>query len=400
MANYDFTTSLSRTSSGSAKWDEMCDLLGDKSNIDGIVPFTTADMEFRNPPELITALQSYIGAYPLGYSKPYPQYYSAIKQWLERVHNFEVDESWIVGCNGVVAALFAAVKAFSKPNDGVILMPPVYYPFFYATEWHNRKLEVCSLKRVNDKYEIDFDLFEEIAKKQENKIVIFCSPHNPVGRVWTKDELSRFGEICLKNSLTIVSDEVHSDLIMPNFKHIPMLQLSEEIANITVQCYSIGKTFNLAGLQSASIIIKNKELRDKFSFESSKQGFHVMGPLAYKATEVVYTKCDAWYKEMLEVIYQNHLAVSSYLKENIPIVNALPMEGTYLQWLDFSSLNIGGKELESLLREEALLFMDSGYIFGDGGEMFQRMNLACPQQLLLDALERLKALLLKKGFMK
>ena len=385
---YDFNTVIDRTNTGSAKWEAM-----KKSNPNvsqGVIPFSIADMELKNPPEVINGLKEYIDSAVLGYTLPTENYLNAVCGWMKRRHDWNIKPEWIIGSAGVVEAFFSAIKALSSPNDGVIIMSPVYYPFYNAIEANGRAVVKNPLIKSGSTYVIDYDDLEKKAQNPKNKILLFCSPHNPVGRVWSKEELEKVGEICLRNNVLIISDEIHFDLIMPGHKHIVFATISEELANNMVVCTAPSKTFNIAGMQVSNIIIPNKRIRDAYMKEIESNGFFTLNILGYKACEIAYTKCEGWLDELIKLINYNHLELKKYIEENIPVIKVFDLEGTYLQWMDFSGLGLNKEELETFTQKEAQLFFDEGYMFGEEGIGFERMNLACPTKVLIEALKRLK----------
>lgn len=384
---YDFTSIISRANTGSEKWEQM---KGWNPNIsEDTVPFSVADMEFKNPPEIIEGLKNYLDSVILGYTGPTESYYKAVCSWMKERHAWNIKPEWIVGSAGVVSAFFSAIKALTKPGDGIVVMSPVYYPFYMAIEKNDRKVVKNQLINNGKTYEIDFEDLEKKTQDPSNKILLFCSPHNPAGRVWTTEELERVGEICLRNKVLIISDEIHFDIIMPGYKHTVFASLSEELANNMIVCTAPSKTFNLAGLQTSNIIIPNEKIRDAYRKEVESNGFFSLNIFGYKACEIAYTQCENWLEELIEVVHHNHLELKKYIEENIPAIKVYELQGTYLQWMDFNKLGLDKDELEKLMHESELFF-DEGYIFGEEGIGFERMNLACPTSVLMKALERLK----------
>lgn len=391
---YDFETLVPRNKMGSIKWDEM-----KKANPDvaeDIVPFSVADMEFKNPPEIIEGLKQYLDEVILGYTMPTDAYYDAVEGWMKRRHNWNINKESIVLSSGVVPALFTAVKAFLNPGDGVILLTPVYYPFFMAAKANGCNVAESPLKYDGTSYEIDFDDFEQKAKDPANKILLLCNPHNPVGRVWTEEELLRIGRICIDNNVLVVADEIHFDLIMPGYRHTVFASISEEFAQHSITCTAPSKTFNLAGMQTSNIIISNKEIREKFSIANQNAGNMLLNILGYKACEIAYNKCEKWLDELIEVIEGNRKYFVEFIEKNTPEIKPVRMEGTYLQWFDCRGLGMSYKELEHFMTKEAMMFLDEGYIFGRPGEGFERINLACPKHVLEKALINLKTQLDKR----
>lgn len=385
---YDFETVINRANTGSSKWEQMKSWKPDVR--EGIIPFSVADMEFKMAPEIIEGLKEYLDKAILGYTIPTESYYNAVCGWMKKRHNWDIKPEWITGSAGVVRAFFGAVRAFTDPGDGIIIMTPVYYPFYNAISRNSRRLVKNPLINTGSTYIIDYEDLEKKAQDPNNKVLLFCSPHNPVGRVWRRDELERVGEICLKNNVLIISDEIHFDLIMPGNKHTVFAAVSEELADNMIICTAPSKTFNLAGMHNSNIIVPNMKLREQYLKENQSVGFSSLNILGYKACEIAYTKCEAWLDGLLKVIYHNHLELKKYIEENIPEIKVYGLEGTYLQWMDFNGFHLNRDELERLMHEEAEVFFDEGYVFGEEGAGFERMNIACPTGVLIAALERLK----------
>jgi putative C-S lyase len=385
---YDFTTILNRQNCGSDKWDLMKKRNSHVS--DNIVPLSVADMEFYNPPEITEGLKNYLSDLVLGYPNVTDSCKNAVIGWMQKRHNWDIHPDWIENSAGVVSALYNAVRSFTEPGEGVIVFSPVYPPFYKSIETNNRILVQSDLLIDNGKYVIDFDDFEKKAKDANNKLLLFCSPHNPVGRVWTKQELERVADICLKNNIIVVSDEIHSDLIMPGYKHIVFSTLNDDVADNSVICTAPSKTFNIAGMQTSNIIIKNENLRKQFKAGMAASAFHSLNILGYKACEIAYTQCEKWLEELIIVINKNKIFVETFMKERIPQIAVFNMEGTYLQWWDCKSLKMDHLALEEFMTKKAFLFFTEGYAFGDSGKGFERINLACPQSTLEAALLRLE----------
>lgn len=389
---YDFTTVVNRHEQASEKWALMRRRLPDIGG--DIVPFSVADMELKNPPEIIQGLIDYLARDAvLGYTVPYDSYLNAVRGWMARRHDWRVEKEWICVSSGVIPALYDLVKAFAGEGDGVILMTPVYYPFYSAVEKNGRRVLECPLTDTGGAYEIDFGLLEKLARDPRAKLLLFCSPHNPVGRIWKRDELARAGEICVQNGVTIVSDEIHFDLIQPGYEHTVMANISRELSGRVVTCTAPSKTFNLAGMQAANIIIENPALRDAFRAEQARSGFDCMAALGFRTCELAYTKCEGWLEELIGLIERNKRALADFLAEHLPEAKLYPLEGTYLAWIDFRALGMTPEELENFMIEKAQVFFDEGYIFGKAGEGFERMNLACPTETLLEGLRRISAAL-------
>ncbi|WP_455682573.1 MalY/PatB family protein [Thomasclavelia sp.] len=385
---YDFETIIDRSHSGSSKWDIMKEAKPDVPN--NIAPLSVADIDIPLAPEIKDGLIEFLNNdVVLGYTNPTDRYYQAVKNWMLNRHDYKIEKDWIVISNGIVPALFDAVAAFTNKNDGVIIFTPVYYPFYRAIETNDRQIIECPLINQDTNYKIDFNKLENLAKDSNNKMLILCNPHNPIGRVWQKEELEKIAKICLDNDLIIVSDEIHQDLIMPGFKHYPIAALNDRIADITITCSAPSKSFNLAGLQGSNIIIKNPNLRDKFILQQEKRSFHSLNTIAYEATILAYNKGENWLEEFKSLIHRNYQILVDFINQNLPKVKIYPLQGTYLAWLDFRSYSYHFKDLEKKMIN-ADLYLDEGYLFGQEGEGFERINIACPTSVLLEALERLK----------
>ncbi len=382
---YDFETLVNRTDTGSEKWNMM---KADMPEVpENIVPFSVADMEFKPAPEIVEGLKKYLDEAILGYMGATESYYDAVIRFMERRHGFSPKKEWIVESPGIVPALVKMVEAFTKPQDSVLIMRPVYYPFTRAVEQNGRNLVISELVIKDDRYEIDFEDLEKKAARPDVKLLIFCSPHNPVGRVWTKDELLKVCDICLRNNVFIISDEIHFDLIMPGFTHTSMGTLEEKYLQNCAICTAPTKTFNIAGLQVSNLIIPNEEYRDKIN---AAKGYEALNIMSYKACELAYNECEAWLDELIVYIDNNRKLVEEFIADRLPMIKVFRLEGTYLMWLDFSVLGMEAEELERFMKEKALWFTDEGYIFGDSGRGYERIVIACPSHVLKEALERLE----------
>jgi len=393
---YDFETLVDRREIGSSKY--YFAQQASPQMPDNIVPLSVADMELKNPPEIMAGLREFLDddKVILGYTIPTMGYLRALMGWMERIHGWKIDPQWLVLSPGVIPALYESVKCYTDPGDGVILFSPVYYPFRDAITLGGRAVVDIPLLDDGTRYTIDWNRLEDEAKKPENKLLLLCSPHNPVGRVWTREELTQLAEICNRNHVLVISDEIHEDILMPGYRHTVYSTISEESAQNCVICTAPSKTFNLAGMQTANILIPNSELREKFRKEMSDSYMRTLTITGFKACELAYTQCDEWYRQMLRHIDSNRLFVENYMVEQIPQIQVRSMEGTYLQWWDCRSLGMEPKELEQFQRQKAYLILDEGYIFGQTGAGFERINLACPQAVLEQALERLRGALAKR----
>ena len=381
---YDFETLVDRSQHGSGKWNGMREKKPDLSQ--GIVPFSVADMEFKNPPEIAQGLKQYMDTHILGYTSPTQEYLDTVCAWMEKRHHWHIEPEWIVGTHGVVEALLFSVKAFCQPGDGVIVFTPVYYPFYMAIENHNCEIVRCPLAYENTAYSIDFDLLEKLAADENNKMLILCSPHNPVGRVWTPEELARICDICRTHGVRILSDEIHFDIIMPGFEHTVIHNAARPEDHIIV-CTAPSKTFNLAAMQTSNIIIPDEKDRERFRAVAGHGGPSALG---LEACRIAYTQCEGWMEEMIEAVDANRKLAVDFIQEKLPEIKPIQLQGTYLLWLDCTALGKSKEELEELMVQKAELFLDEGYMFGNEGIGFERVNLAVPQWVLQAALERLE----------
>lgn len=394
--SYDWTKSIDRTNTGSYKWMQMKDWCPEVK--EGIFPFSVADCDISPTDELKAGLIEFVKTGVFGYTGATEGYLKAVCDWLERRHHYKIDKEWIVLSSGVVPSIYTSINAYTKEGDGIIIQQPVYYPFMKSINETNRKIVNNALIDNDGHYEIDFEDLESKAKDPKNTMMVFCSPHNPVGRVWTKEELTKVGEICADNNVILISDEIHFDLVRPGYKHTIMARLNEKIAQNTVTLTAPSKTFNIAGLQTSNIIIENERLRNLFKATSSRNGFHTLNAFGFKACEIVYTQSEKWLDDFIALIYKNADTLKDYMEKELPMIKVYTLEGTYLQWMDFSALNMSNEELEKFLHKDCQLFFDEGYIFGSEGNGFERMNIACPTVMMLEGLERLKTELKKRGY--
>ena len=380
--NYNFTDAPNRKKTGSYKWNAMYEV--NSAVKDNAVPLSTADMEFETMPEILQGLQDFLGEnVVLGYTGATDQYLESVVNWFKRRYGYAIKKEWILQTPGVVDGFTAAIQTLSQPGDGVILFRPIYYPMGNAIS--ESKLTEVNVPLINNDgyYTIDFEKFEEAAKDEKNKILLFCSPHNPTTRVWTREELERLGKICLENNVYIVSDEIWADLIFDGYEHIVLASLSKEIEDITITCTAPSKTFNLAGLATSNIIISNDEIRNEFI----ENHFSLVNTMGYKACELAYNKGEKWLEQLLEVIQENNKLCQSFFKERG--FNYTETEGTYLFWMDFTKLEMTNEELEEFLNVEASFFTTQGYVFGEEGDQFQRINMALPTEDLQNQLNNL-----------
>lgn len=383
---YDFENIIDRRNQGSRKWLLMKEL---KPNVgDDVMPFSVADMEFKNPPELVEDLKKFLDEMVLGYTTRNADFDKAIVSWMKRRHNFDLNPEWLVHFQGVVSGIYNAILEFTEAGDGIIVMPPVYYPFFTVCEALDRKIVECPLINGENGYEINFELFEKLIADDKNKALLFCSPHNPVGRVWRREELQRLADAIVKNKKYLFADEIHNDFVMPGYEHTIFQTLSDELKMRTITFTSASKTFNMAGMDLCSVIVSNDEMRERFINRATNTARISPTALGYKATEICYNKCEKWLDECIDKIEENSKLVREYMNKNHPEVKVSKHEGTYLLWLDFSALGVSKEELEknNILHD---VFLDEGYIFGTGGECFERINLAAPTKYIKELLTRI-----------
>lgn len=383
--NYDFETCIDKRNSGSIKWRDMLKKQPDVP--EGVVPLSVADMEFKTAPEITDGLKEYLDTQALGYTGATDAYYDAVAGWMKERHGWDIKHEWIVTTPGIVLALGLAVRAFTQPGEGVIIMTPVYYPFYMVVQRQGRKLAENALKNRKGRYEIDFDDLEKKAKDPGNKLLLLCSPHNPVGRVWTREELARISEICTRHGVLVVADEIHHDLIMPGYSHTVFAQVGNP--ENTIVCTAPSKTFNLAGMQASNIIIPGGELRKRFRNAKLESGIMELGALSYRACELAYTRCAGWLGELLAILDKNRRLTEDFAARELKRARVTRLEGTYLQWIDLRAYGLSEQELEQKMLE-AHLFFDEGYIFGKTGAGFERVNIACPPRVLEGALLRMK----------
>lgn len=395
--NLDFDTVITRRGTDSLKYD----FARRRGKPENVLPLWVADMDFRTSSYIQDALKEVVEHGIWGYSEvdadlffdqaqTQPGYFKILQDWMRKRHRWEIDPHWLVKTPGIVYALAMAVKAFTKPGDGVLIQQPVYYPFSEVISDNGRKIVNSPLvyDRDRGKYSIDFTDFEEQIVKNDVRLFLLCNPHNPVGRVWTKEELTALGDLCLKHHVLIVSDEIHADFIFER-EHTVLANLKKAYEEITVTCTSPSKTFNLAGLQISNILIPNRTLRNRFRQEVNASGFSQMNLMGLAACKAAYRYGEEWLSALLAYLRGNLDFVQRYLKEHIPQIRMVRPEGTYLVWLDFKDLNLSAAEQERLVVEKAGLWLDSGAIFGDAGKGFERINIACPRKTLTTALRKL-----------
>lgn len=383
--NYDFDTVVNRKNTNAIKYD----LAKKRGKPEDAVSLWVADMDFPTAPCIQKAVAEKAAHGIWGYSRPDNRYYDALKKWHKERHNFEVQNEWVVNTPGVCFALATAVKAFTKEGESVLIQKPVYYPFFNIINSLQRKVVNSSLILKNNHYEIDFDDFERKIVQENVKMFILCSPHNPGGRVWTKQELQKISEICLAHNVLVVSDEIHSDITFGSNVHTVYGSLSEQALKNSIICTAPSKSFNLAGLQFSNIFIADEKLRKAFSEELDKTGYDEPSVFGIVAATAAYSEGADWFDSVKSYIWENILFAKNYIEENAPQIKVLVPEGTYLLWLDFSKTRLSDSEINDRVLNKAKVWLDRGSMFGKEGEKFQRINCATPRIILEDALKRI-----------
>ncbi len=386
MGKYDFDVITDRRNTNSLKYDFALQ----RGKPADVLPLWVADMDFKTVPEVREALAEKAAHGIFGYSEPDDGYFSAVETWFSKHFGWTPERKRLVLSCSVIFSLCNLIEAETEPGDAVIINPPVYYPFGESILENNRKLVTSDLVYRDGRYFMDFDDFEQKIIKENVKMYVLCNPHNPVGRVWRTDELERLSEICLKHGVFVVSDEIHGDFVYPGHEFTSYATLGETALKHAAICTSASKTFNLAGLHNSNTYIYDDEVRQRFLTIQNKKGYsqsNIMGIVACKAA---YTYGEQWHSELVEYLTGNLRFLRDYLKENIPGIRLVEPEGTYLAWLDCKGLGYSDADLNDIIVNKAKLWLDAGNIFGKPGEYFERINIACPREILSDALQRLK----------
>ncbi len=387
--NLDFDTVVDRKNTRCLKYDFAVK----RGKPEDVLPLWVADMDFKTSSYIEDALVERAKEAIFGYSEVQTDYFNIVNNWMIKHHNWETKEEWLIKTPGVVFALAMAVKAYTNVGDKILVQYPRYYPFSETIEDNGRRVVSSDLILGEDnRYHIDFEDFENKIKDNNIKLFFLCNPHNPVGRVWTKEELTRIGDICVKYGVTVVSDEIHHDFVFKG-EHTVFAGIKKEFENITITCTSPSKTFNLASMLISNIFIANNDLRYRFKREIDAAGISQLGVLGLVATEAAYSQGEEWYQAVKKYISDNIDFTKKYVEENLPGVKMIDTEGTYLVWLDFRGTDLSTTELNRRIIYEAKLWLDDGNIFGDQGDGFQRINVACPRATLQEALDRIKSIL-------
>ncbi|EFR53134.1 MULTISPECIES: MalY/PatB family protein [Bacteroides] len=379
---YDFDEIISRRNSNSYKWDAVME--------EGVLPMWVADMDFRTAPAVVEVLRKRMDHGIFGYTKVPPVYYDAIINWFTRRHGWQIDRDWIIYTSGVVPALSAIIKALTVPGDRVLVQTPVYNCFFSSIRNNGCEIVANPLVYTNGTYRIDFDDLARKATDPKVRLLLLCNPHNPVGRVWTRAELMCIGEICLRNDVLVVADEIHCELVYSGHTYIPFASISDDFRNRSVTCTSPSKAFNLAGLQIANIFAADESVRVKIDKAINLNEVCDVNPFGVEALVAAYNDGEEWLKELKCYLSDNYLYMRTFFNKYLPQFPVVKLEGTYLVWVDCSVLNRSSKEIAELLLKAEKLWINEGSMYGEAGEGFIRINIACPRQILIDGLNRLK----------
>jgi len=382
---YNFDKIIPRRNSHSFKWDT--------STNDEILPLWVADMDFRTAPPVLEALERRVRHGIFGYTKVPQAYFNAVTGWFERRHNVTFPKEWTLYTTGVVSALSAIIKALTVPGDHVIVQTPVYNCFFSCISNNVCETVANQLVYKDGTYSIDFDDLAEKASNPRAKLLLLCSPHNPVGRVWSREELTRIGKICIENDVTVVSDEIHCDFIFSGRRHIPFVSIGDDFLRRSVTCTAPSKTFNLAGLKVANIHAADETIRKKIDKALKINEVCEISPFAVDALIAAYNEGEEWLEELKEYLLGNYLYLKDFFEKHLPQFPVLPLEATYLVWADCSALHLSSATIAEMLLEKGNLWVNAGTMYGAGGENFIRLNIACPRELLAEALHRIKSVL-------
>lgn len=395
---FNFDRKIDWKGTNCIKWEFISDgdtlIFGDhadpKHGPNRLLPMWVADMDFRCPPPVIEALVARAEHGIYGYSYPCDSYFEAVIGWMARRYGREIEREWISITPGVVAAINTLVQTFVEPGEKVLVQPPVYHPFFNAIKNNGAVIVSNSLRYKDGYYEMDFDDLTQKATDPALKMAILCSPHNPIGRVWTPEELTRFGEICLENDVLVIADEVHCDLIYEGYTFTSFASLSDNFTQNSFVCTAASKTFNLAGLKTSNIITPNRDLRERFEKTLIRNGLFGVNAFGIVAVEAAYNHGEEWLLEAMAYIEGNFRFMESFLSEHLPQLKITRPQGTYLVWVDFRSLGLEPESRKSLLMDDARVYLNEGELFGPEGEGFERFNIACPRVILEEALERIQ----------
>jgi cystathionine beta-lyase len=396
--DFDFDTEIDREGTNSVKWEyhnhggtpQHWDKPSRRHGADRTLAMWVADMDFRCPEPVIRALHERVEHGIFGYSNKTESYLEAVAGWFARRQGWNIEPDWIVTAPGVVPTLNVVVRGFTQPGDKVIVQRPVYYPFFRVTNNTGAEIVSNGLVYENGTYRMDLEDLERKAADPKAKLFIMCSPHNPVGKVWSPEDLKAVAEICARHGVLVVADEIHGDLMHPGVKFTPFATLGEVAADNTIVCTAPSKTFNLAGLHTSNIVIPNKDIRERFQKAMAVQSLPGMSPFGIVATEAAYREGEPWLDAVMQYVAGNARRMTEFFSDELPEFKVIQPEGTYLLWFDCRSLGLDQDALEDLMLNKAKIYYDEGYIFGPEGAGFERINIACPRSLLDEALVRMR----------
>ncbi|HEX6594496.1 MAG TPA: PatB family C-S lyase [Bacillota bacterium] len=372
-----------RKNTRSLKWDSLQAVF----STEDVLPMWVADMDFKAPEAVNDALLERVKHGIYGYTVIDDPIKDSIVNWASKRYNWDIAPEWLTFSSGVVTSLHAAVQAFTNRGDRILIQTPVYPPFYQVIQRHNRKIVKNSLIQTDNGYRINFNDFEQKLTTGV-KAFILCSPHNPGGRVWTRNELEEMARLCMKHNVLIISDEIHADIVFPGHQHIPIASLSQEVSHHTVTCMSPTKTFNLAGLQVSYVVTENNSLRNHLNNQFQKQGDTMLNTMGITALEAAYNYGDKWVNNIVALLHEHQQYVTKTL-EKYTNLKVMPIEGTYLLWIDCSALQMDHKDLERFMIEQAKVGLNSGYSYGEEGKSFMRMNIACPKATLEEGVKRI-----------
>lgn len=382
MIEYDFDSPVERRGTDSYKWDTP--------ESAGVLPMWVADMDFRTAPCVVDALRGVVDRLVFGYTCVPDDFYEAAIGWFSSRHGFVFSRKDVIYTSGVVPAVSAVIKALTKPGDGVALLTPAYNCFFSSIRNNGCRMAACPMVLgENGKYCIDFNSLEEVLSCDYVKVFILCNPHNPGGRVWRRDELMRIGRLCLSHGVRIISDDIHCELVYDRYAYIPLPSIDPDIAAITVSCLSPSKAFNIAGLQIALIVSPDDEMRDKIDRAINDNEVCDVNPFGVAALKAAYTQGGGWLGALREYLYENYRYLSDRFAEELPDVTVMPLEGTYLAWVNISAFGRTSAEINDYLHDKARVRLNPGTMYGDDGEGYIRINFACPRHVLAGALDRI-----------
>lgn len=378
---YNFDEIVRRRGTNSYKWDSASE--------DDILPMWVADMDFRTAPPVVEALKKRVEHGIFGYTRVPPAYYEAVISWFHRRHGWQMQQDWMIYTSGVVPALSAVIKALTEPGDKVLVQTPVYNCFFSSIRNNGCQIVSNPLIYMNETYRIDFKDLERKAADPKVKLLLLCNPHNPAGRVWTRDELTRIGDICLRNEVLVVADEIHCELVFPEHKYTPFASISEAFLMNSVTCTSPSKAFNLAGLQIANIISADADVRRRIDKAININEVCDVNPFGVEALIAAYNEGEEWLKQLNRYLSINYNYLKAYFDQYLPELPVLKLEGTYLVWVDCSALKQSSEKIVNRLLEKGKVWVNEGNMYGDSGEGFIRINIACPREVLIEGLKRI-----------